>query len=111
MEGLVKGLDDSLFTITTEQRDRVVTLLMDWFNREARLKSVPDLADRLTKMASRVQKMAKNLDVGIQDGKLVVRADADSEALLSLLRRGSDWFDPHPSVEAAVLEALVEGAR
>lgn len=103
-------LDDTLFTITTEQEDKVVQVFMNWFNKEARLKPVPDLAQRVADMEPKLRKMAENLDVSIQKGKLVVRADAESTALLSLLRRGSEWFDPHRDVDAAIMWALAEGA-
>ena len=103
-------LNDTLFTLTSEQEESVVGALMNWLNNEARLKPVPDLADRLVSMAPRVRKMAENLTVSIDEGKLVVKTDAESEATLNLFRRGSSWFDPHPDVEAAILRALVEGS-
>lgn len=110
MQVFVHHLDETLFTITTEKQDKVVETFLDWLTGKARLKQVPDLADRISKMEPKLRKLAKNLDVGYQGGKLVVKADADSTALLSLLRRGSDWFEPHPGVDAAILSALVKGA-
>ena len=110
MEGLVGFLDENLFTITTKQQQRIVAVFLDWFNRDARLKRVPDLAERIIGMEKKLRKMAKNMEVTMRGGKLVVTTDAESTALLNLLRRGSDWFDPHRDVDAAILYALAEGA-
>jgi hypothetical protein len=110
MDAIRGAFQDNLFTMTTEKEDAVVSRFMNWLNHDARLKPVPDLPDRIAAMEPKLRKLAKNLEVSIQKGKLVVRADAESTALLSLLRRGSDWFDPHPDVDAAILLALGKGA-
>jgi hypothetical protein len=110
MDAVRGALQDNLFTITTKKEDAVVERFMSWFNNDARLKPLPDLAQRITDMEPKLRKMAKNLEVSIQEGKLVIRSDAESMALLSLLRRGSDWFDPHRDVDAAILLALGKGA-
>ena len=104
------ALQDNLFTNTTQKQNAVVERFMNWLNRDARFKPVPDLAQRIANMEPRLRKMAKNLEVSIQRGKLVIRSDAESAALLSLLRRGSNWFDPHPDVDTAILLALSKGA-
>jgi hypothetical protein len=104
-------LKDNLFTMTTEKENAVVDIFMDWLNNYARLKPVPDLADRIIKMVPRLRKLAKNMEVSIEEGKLVIRSDADSETLLNVFRRGSSWFDPHPDVNAAILLALANGAN
>ena len=110
MDAVRGALQDNLFTITTKKQDAVVERFMAWFNHDARLKPVPDLAQRIVDMEPKLRKMAKNLEVSIQKGELVIRSDAESMALLSLLRRGSDWFDPHRDVDAAILLALSKGA-
>lgn len=109
MKVVAAYLDETLFTLTDVQRDRIVVLFTNWFNHEARLKPLPDLADRISETVVKLQKMARDLEVAVQGGKIVVKVDADSEALLSLLRRGSSWFDPHPDVDAVILAALVSG--
>jgi hypothetical protein len=106
MELMVWPLEKSLFTITTKKEEAIVTVFMDWFNNTAALKQVPDLQQRLMQMPIKLRKMAKNLKISIHEGKLVIKTDADSETLLSLLRRGSDWFEPHPDVDAAILVGL-----
>jgi hypothetical protein len=111
MEALLGFLDKELFTLTIETRAAVAAEFKDWLNQKARLKAVPDLAERLARLELRLDKLSKSLEVSVQRGKLVVKADAESEALLALLRRGSDWFEPHPSVNGAILKALVEGAK
>lgn len=111
MEGIASAFKENLFTITTKKEDAVVAVFLDWFNKEAQLRRVPDLTKRIVDMEPKLRKMAKNLDVSIKDGKLVIRSDADSEALLSLLRRGSDWFEPHPDVNAAILLGLSNGEQ
>ena len=111
MEALSSVLDETLFTITDQKERAVADILMDWLNNTARLKPVPDLAARIMRMEPRLRKMAKNLEMSIQEGKLVIKTDAESETLLNLLRRGSDWFDPHPDVNAAILLALADGAN
>lgn len=106
MELMVWPLEKSLFTITTKKEEAIVTIFMDWFTTTASLKRVPDLQQRLAQMPIKLRKLAKNLEISIHEGKLVIKTDADSEILLSLLRRGSDWFEPHPDVDAAILVGL-----
>ncbi len=106
MELMVWPLEKSLFTITTKKEEAITSIFVDWFNTTATLKQVPDLQKRLMEMPIKLRKMAKNLKLSIHEGKLVIRSDADSEVLLSLLRRGSDWFEPHPDVDAAILVGL-----
>lgn len=110
MDALRGALQDNLFTNTTQKQDAVVQRFMNWLNLDARLKPVPDLAQRIVGMEPKLRKMAKNLEVSIQRGKLVIKSDAESLALLNLIRRGSDWFDPHPDVDTAILLALSKGA-
>ena len=104
-------LEDTLFTITTQKQDSVVAVFMEWFTKHAQLKRVPDLQDRLAKMEPKLRKMAKNLKVSIEEGKIVIKSDAESENLLALLKRGSDWFEPHPDVQAAILLGLSSDER
>jgi hypothetical protein len=110
MRAVVADLDETLFTISTEQRQAVVNYFMDWFNHGVRLSPVPDLAGRIARMEKKLRKMAENLEVSLQRGSLVVKSDADSLVLLTLLRRGSAWFEPHPNVDAAIMAALLESA-
>lgn len=111
MKGVREAFEDKLFTITSRKIDAVASVFMDWFNKEARLKPLPDLQQRIVAMEPKLRKMARNLDLSFQDGKLVIKTDADSQSLLNLLRRGSDWFDPHPDVNAAILVALTNGSQ
>jgi hypothetical protein len=106
MDLIAAPLEKSLFTITTKKEEAIVTVFLDWFTKSASLKQVPDLQKRITDMEPRLRKMAKNLKVSIKEGKLVIRSDADSEVLLSLLRRGSDWYEPHPDIDSAILVGL-----
>lgn len=108
---LADCLKETLFTITTEKENAVVAGFLDWLTNKARLKPVPDLQDRITKMGPRLRKLAENLEVRIKDGKLVVKADAESETLLNQFRYGTNWFEPHPDVNAAILSALADGAN
>ncbi len=111
MAGIREAFEENLFTITTKKEEAVVAVFMDWLNNTARLKPLPDLPQRIAGLEPKLRRMAKNLDLRFLDGKLVIKADAESESLLSLLRRGSDWFDPHPDVNAAILVALTNGSQ
>ena len=111
MKGLREAFEENLFTITPKKERAVAEVFMDWLNNSARLKPLPDLPRRIQAMEPKLRKMAKKLDVSFRDGELVIKADAESESLLSLLRRGSDWFDPHPDVNAAILVALTNGSQ
>lgn len=106
---MVAPLEKSLFTITTKKEKAVVAVFMGWLTEDAQLKRVPDLQQRLVEMEPKLRRMAKNLKVSIREGELVIKSDADSEALLSLFRRGSSWFEPHPDVNAAILLGLASG--
>lgn len=111
MVGVRESFEKNLFTISTKKTDAVVAIFMDWFNNSARLKPVPDLQKRLLEMEPKLRIMARNLDLSFQDGKLVIKTDAASESLLNMLRRGSDWFDPHPDVNAAIMLAMASGSQ
>lgn len=109
--GIREAFEETLFTITPNKEQAVVEVFMDWFNNSARLKPLPDLPQRIAAMEPKLRRMAKKLDLSFQDGRLVIKADAESESLLNLLNRGSDWFDPHPDVNAAILVALTNGSQ
>jgi hypothetical protein len=111
MSAMREAFEENLFTITTPKVNAIVAIFMEWFNKEARLKPLPDLQERIMRMEPKLKRMAEKLNVSFQDGKLVIRADAESESLLNLLRRGSDWFDPHPDVNAAILVGLTNGSH
>jgi hypothetical protein len=111
VKGIEEAFEENLFTITPQKERAITEVFMDWLNGSARLKPLPDLPQRIQAMEPKLRKMAKNLDLSFQDGKLVIKADAESESLLTLLRRGSDWFDPHPDVNAAILVALTNGSQ
>jgi hypothetical protein len=108
MQVILNQLDQTLFTMTRDKEDKIVESLMAWLNEKARLKPVPDLAARLLSMEPKLRKMASKLNISVQKGKFVFRADAESEALLNSFRRGSMWFDPHPDVDAAILASVIE---
>jgi len=110
MDALTDGFKKSLFTITKSKEDAVVAMFLDWLNKKAHLKPVPDLQQKLMEMGPKLSKMAKNLDVSIMEGKVVIKTDAESESLLNLFRRGSSWFSPHPDVNGAILLALASGS-
>ena len=111
MAGIREAFEENLFTLSTKKEDAVVAIFTDWLNNRARLKPLPDLPQRILALEPKLHRMAKNLDLSFQDGKLVIKADTESESLLNLLRRGSDWFDPHPDVNAAILVALTNGSQ
>jgi hypothetical protein len=111
MAGMRQAFEEKLFTISTKKTDAVVSIFMDWFNNSARLKPVPDVQNRILAMEPKLRRMARNLDLSFQDGKLVIKTDAESESLLNLLKHGSDWFDPHPDVNAAIMVALANGSQ
>lgn len=111
MKGMREAFEEKLFTISSRKIETITAVFMAWLNNDARLKPVPDLQQRIVDMEPKLRRMARKLDLSFQDGKLVIKADAESESLLNLLRRGSDWFDPHPDVNAAILVALTNGSQ
>jgi hypothetical protein len=111
MAALREAFEKDLFTMTTKKENAIVSIFMHWLAKEARLKPLPDLQQRVIDMEPKLHKMAKNLSLSFQDGNLVIKSDAASGSLLSALRRGSDWFDPHPDVNAAILVALTSGSQ
>lgn len=106
MSAMREAVENKLFTKSDKNADAVTSYFLDWLNNDARLKPLPDLQQHLLDLEPRIRRMAKNLELSIQDSKVVIRTDAESESLLRLFRRGSDWFDPHPDVNAAIILAL-----
>lgn len=111
MIGMMEAFEKNLFTMTAQKENAVVSIFLDWFNKEAQLKPIPDLQQRIINLVPKLRKMARNLSFEFKEGKLVIKSDADSQSLLDLLRRGSDWFEPHPDVNAAILVALTSGSQ
>lgn len=111
IDPLARTLSDTLFTITDSRKDAIVAVFMDWLTKYARLKPAPDIPDRIAKIEPRLRKLAKNLSVCIEREKIVIRTDADSQALLDSFRRGTSWFEPHPDVNAAIMLALANGGN
>lgn len=110
MDALEDTFKKSLFTITTKKEAAVTAMFLDWLNKKAHLKPVPDLQKKIVEMGPKLNRMAKNLDLSIVEGKIVIKTDAESESLLNSFRRGSSWFSPHPDVNGAILLALAEGS-
>lgn len=88
------------------QRDFLVTAVMRGFSNLQK-KPVPDLQNRITRMQERVAEMAKQVDLGFVNGRLVVKVAGSSEALMTELRRGSDWYEPWEEIDGIVLTAIL----
>lgn len=92
--------------IEPEQRDFVVTTVMRGFNNLQK-RPVPDLQVRIKRMEERVADMVKQVRIGFVNGRLVVKVAASSEALMTQLRRGSDWYAPWDEIDGILLTAIL----
>ena len=89
-----------------KQRDLVVTAIMDGFAK-LRKKPVQDEPQRLQKLQERVYRMSESVAIGFEKGRMVVKVAGSSEALMSELRRGTDWHDPWDKVDEILLAAIL----
>jgi hypothetical protein len=88
------------------QRDMVVVALMAGFARLNK-KPVANEAERLKKLQERIYKMSEDVKLNFVNGRLVVKVPGSSEALMTELRRGSDWYDPWDKVDDILLAAIL----
>lgn len=91
------------------RRAEIVTTIMQGFAL-LRKKPVPDLEDRVHSMEQRLFVMTEHICVGHAGSSLVVKVAGPSEALMTELRRGSDWYDPWDKVDETVLAAVLAGS-
>lgn len=89
-----------------EQRKQIVLRVMEAFAR-LRKAPVPDIVQRTERLRDRVVKMAENLSVEFRSGNLVVKPSGSSEALLTELRRGTDWYDPEEDIDKIIVAAVM----
>ncbi len=85
---------------------RVSSALVSWLSNTAKKKDVPDLAERLTDWASRIEKMSRELVIKLDGEKVHVFAEGDAHTTLVLLDRGSDWFEGHQDVALEIAKAV-----
>ncbi len=88
------------------QREMVVATLMAAFAR-LRKKPVPNEPERLQKLQDRVYRMSESVKLHFVNGRLVVKVAGSSEALMTELRRGTDWYDPWEEVDDILLAAIL----
>jgi hypothetical protein len=88
------------------QRETVVGALMAGFQK-VRKKMVPDEVARLQKLQERIYRMSESVKLNFVNGRLVVKVSGSSEALMSELRRGTDWHDPWDKVDEILLAAIL----
>ena len=88
------------------QQEVVVNAIMTGFERVQK-KPVPDLPERLQRLEERVKELAKHIEVRFLNGRLVVKTDGPSEALMTEFRRGSDWYVGWDEVDETVLAATL----
>lgn len=89
-----------------KQRDLVVTSVMAAFAK-VRKKPVPDEPQRLQRLQERVYRMSEDVSLGFVNGRLVVKVAESSQALMTELRRGTDWYDPWDKVDEILLAAIL----
>jgi hypothetical protein len=89
-----------------DQRELVVSTVMEGF-AQLQKKSVPDLPIRMKKMEERVRNMAQQVALHFVNGRLVVKVVGSAEALMTELRRGSDWYEPWERVDDHVVAAIL----
>ena len=108
MLALIETVDSILTDRLTDpaQRDFVVATVMRGFT-DLHKKPVPDLPDRMRRMQQRVAEMVKQVALGFVNGRLVVKVTGSSEALMTELRRGSDWYEPWDEIDGIVLTAIL----
>lgn len=89
-----------------EQREKVVTALMQWLSVKARKKPVPDLATRLKRVEERVKKMVEHMAIEIKDDKPVIRTAGSDEDTLKMFRLGTNWFEANSDLMETILSGL-----
>lgn len=109
-QALKEVLGSSLFTISDEDRKQIASSLVEWLTDVARKKPVPDLLERVERLKKQIEQMARNISVEYSHGRFVIKTDSDSEAVLRMFRKGTDWFDPHNDVDGAIISALLSSA-
>lgn len=108
----MNALIDTINEIFTErlrqpaQRELVVSTVMEGF-AQLQKKSVPDLQTRVEKMEERVRNMSQQVALHFVNGRLVVKVVGSAEALMTELRRGSDWYEPWERVDDHVVAAIL----
>jgi hypothetical protein len=105
---LIRSLDAVLVERLRQplQRERVVQLVMQGF-AQLQKKPVPDLVTRTERLEERVRRMSEQVALHFVNGRLVVTVAGSSEALMTELRRGSDWYEPWERVDEIVLAAIL----
>ena len=99
----VSTLLNPALEMTPEAQQRVTESLYCWLAESAVKRPVPDFDVRLAAMQTKLKSMAKGLRVEMLQGRVVVSASGDAQGTWCLLKRGSNWFEPHPNPEMAVV--------
>ena len=89
-----------------KQRELVVSSVMAGF-AQLRKKPVADLPQRMERMEKRIREMAEDVSLSFVNGRLVFKVVGSSEALMTELRRGSNWYEPWEKIDETVLAAIL----
>ena len=99
----VKSAIDPTLTVSPAQQARIASRLYRWLSLETRKKAVPDLIARLERMKERIDALAEIIEIEYFGSGIVVKAFVRSDETFRMLRRGTDWFDPHPDLERDII--------
>lgn len=107
-DALRESIDDILEARLRDQdqREQVVAALITGFGLLSK-KPVDDLPERIRVVEEKARKMAEQVGIGFVNGRLVVKVDGSSEAFMTELRRGTDWYEPWEKVDEIVLAAIL----
>lgn len=86
-------------------REHVVTELITAF-MDLRKNAVPDLPARIETFTLKIRQMVAGLHIKLVDGEVVVKASADGELTLRLLKAGGQWFSPMADVNDRIMRGI-----
>lgn len=108
-QAVALGIEEILNSATVEERKALFKSLDEYFRRNTRKKTSPDLESKVDAFSQKIEKMAMSVQfkVKVDEGHVVIMADGQNDETLLFLERGSEWFDGR-DIGNAILELLTQ---
>ena len=86
---------------------RVSMVLFTWLVERVRKSNELGQDKLLEDMQKEIDDMAKSIQLGFSNGRVVVTVTGRGDSTLRCLRNGTSWFDPHPNVNEMIAAAAL----
>ena len=113
LDNLTAAAFDRLYEeeLTRDVRSAVADRLIAWLSTETRLVPRNDLPQLIADFSDRIRALCEDVEIKVEDSRLVVIAKGADSDTLARLKRGSSWFEGTGGIEALIVATVFQNIR